>query len=99
MIMEMVFSVGMTFGMVSEMSDDIMRIDLYTVSHTISRFETFLIEFCVLFTTRINQNPDFDIIDQQSCFCVFLDFWFSNFRYCFPLRITFDCAIIPTSAC
>ncbi len=40
-------------------------------------------------TIRINQSPDFYIIDRQPCFCVFLDFWFSDFRYGFQLRITY----------
>ncbi len=81
---EMVFSMGTTLGMVSEMSDGIMRIDLYRFSYNIEIWDIFY-WFYVLFTTTINQNPDFDIIDPQLCFCIFLDFWFSDFRYGFPL--------------
>ncbi len=77
---EMVFSVGTTLGIVSEMSDDVMR-SVYTVSHTISRSGKFFTEFYALFTTSINQNPDFDIIDPQSYFL------FSDFRYGFLLSI------------
>ncbi len=53
MIMEMVFSMGATLGMVFEMSDDDMRIDLYSFSYDIEIWD-FFIEFCTLFTTRIN---------------------------------------------
>ncbi len=84
---EMVFLKDATLGMVSEIINDVMRINLYSFS-TVSRSGTFFIEFYVAFTTRINQNPNFNIIDLQLCFCVFLDFWFSNFRYSFPLRVT-----------
>ncbi len=33
MIMEMVFSMGATLAMVSEMNDDVMQIDLYSFSY------------------------------------------------------------------
>ncbi len=41
MIVEMVFSMEATLGMVSEMSDDIMRIDLYSFSYTIVIWDIF----------------------------------------------------------
>ncbi len=59
---EMVFSMWVTLGMISEMSNDVMRIDLYSFSYNIEIWNVF-IKFYVLFTTRINQNPNFHIID------------------------------------
>ncbi len=38
---EMVFSMGMTLGMVSEMSYDIMRIDFYSFSYNIEIWDSF----------------------------------------------------------
>ncbi len=35
MIVEMVFSMETTLGMVSQMSDDVMRIDLYSITYNI----------------------------------------------------------------
>ncbi len=43
--MEMVFSMGATLGMVSEMSDDIMRINLYSFSYN---FEIWDIVYWIL---------------------------------------------------
>ncbi len=93
MIVGMVFSIGATLLMVSEMSDD--GIDLHSFSYNIEIWDIFFIEFYMLFTTRINQNPNFHIIDLQLCFCVFLDFWFSNFKYGFPLCITHNIKVRP----
>ncbi len=53
----------------------------------ISRSGTFFTEFYMLFTTRINQSPNFNIIDPQLCFSYF-PIWFSDFRYGFQLRVT-----------
>ncbi len=39
--MEMVFSMGTTLGMVSEISDDVMRIDLYSFSYNIKMWGIF----------------------------------------------------------
>ncbi len=41
MIVETVFLMGTTLGMVSEMSDDVMRIDLYSFSYNIEIWDTF----------------------------------------------------------
>ncbi len=41
MIVEMVFLMGATLGMVSEMSDDIMQITLYSFSYNIEIWDLF----------------------------------------------------------
>ncbi len=55
MIVEMVFSMETTLGMVSEMSDDIMRIDLYSFSYNIEIGDIFLLNstgFLLLESTK-----------------------------------------------
>ncbi len=41
MIVETVFSIGVTLDMVSEMSNDVMRIDLYSFSYNIEIWNIF----------------------------------------------------------
>ncbi len=43
---EMVFLMGTTLGMVSEMGDDIMRIDLYSFSYNIEIWDIFYWILC-----------------------------------------------------